>query len=65
MKRDFDLMITNCLTNDIEIINNYSDFIYSLNENTSASILFFYLKKYLINQIPFKLEFRYKPLGKS
>lgn len=64
MKRDFNLLITNLLTNEIEIIHNYSDFVYGVNDDVCAYILFFYLKKYLDNQIPFKVEFNYISLGK-
>lgn len=61
MKRDFDLLITNQITNDVEVIPRFSKLVYASDFSSAySSILFLYLKPYLDNQIPISLEFAYK-----
>lgn len=65
MKRDYNLMITNCFTNDIDYLHDFSDCVYLNDNNMSAMLLYTKVKRYIDNQIPFKVEFNYKSLGKS
>lgn len=64
MKRDFDLLVTNLVTNEIDIIRDFSKYAYDDRE-TSRFVLFNHLESYINNQVPFKVEFNYKSfLGK-
>lgn len=61
MKRDFNLLITNKLTNDIEIVHDFSKYVYgSCDDYVIGSLLYCNLKDYIDKQIPFSLEFDYK-----
>lgn len=68
MKRDYNLLITNMITNDIEIIHDFSKYVYGVGKEDYiiGAMLYCNLHDYIDKQIPFKLEFDYKSsLGKS
>lgn len=67
MKRDYNLLITNNITNDIEVIHDFSKYTYGVKDDyVIGSMLYCNLKDYIDKQIPFTLEFDYKSsLGKN
>ena len=60
MRRNFDIILTNSLTNDVKIIHNFSDFIYGNDVATSSCVFSFYTREWFVNQVPFKVEFVFK-----
>ena len=60
MLKDYDLWITNSMTNEIKILHNWSEYFRDDDSTLKSSTLYYYLKDYLKNEIPFKVEYHYK-----
>lgn len=56
MRKPVDLWITNLITSEVEVVHNFDDVIYFNDSELTGRYLFIFLKPYLDNQTPIKLE---------